>query len=111
MPASLDEVVSITENNLGAQLDRLRRGANAASSHATSFQYDSPDSSADDVASGGDTSSSENVLDDSTSHHHYHHQDHKRHHHQDHHSRHHGFTHHSVPAHVEVKKKVFCFWG
>ncbi|XP_025087952.1 TBC1 domain family member 4-like isoform X3 [Pomacea canaliculata] len=101
LPASLDEVVSITENNLGAQLDRLRRGANAASSHATSFQYDSPDSSADDVASGGDTSSSENVLDDSTSHHHYHHQDHKRHHHQDHHSRHHGFTHHSVPAHVE----------
>nr|KAG5707808.1 hypothetical protein BaRGS_015968 [Batillaria attramentaria] len=73
LPASLDEAVSITENNLGAQLDRLRRGANAAASHITNFHYDSGDSSADDLASGGETSSSENLLDEGEPHQHHHH--------------------------------------
>ncbi|XP_070197331.1 TBC1 domain family member 1-like [Littorina saxatilis] len=64
LPASLDEAVSITENNLGDQLERLRRGANAAASHAGNFNDESGDSSADDLASGGEMSSSENILEE-----------------------------------------------
>lgn len=75
LPASLDDAVVITENNLGAQLDRLRRGANAASSHVGVFHYDSGDSSMDDLASGGETSSSECLLDENVSHPHSQHKD------------------------------------
>ncbi|KAL8573381.1 hypothetical protein ACOMHN_032396 [Nucella lapillus] len=65
LPASLDEEVSIMENNLGDQLDRLRRGANLAASHAGHFQDESGESSADDLPSGGEmSSSSENIVDE-----------------------------------------------
>lgn len=70
LPASLDDEVSIMENNLGDQLDRLRRGANIAASHAGHFPDESGESSADDLASGGEmSSSSENILEEDPHHH------------------------------------------
>lgn len=70
LPTSLDEEVSITENNLGDQLNRLRQGANASASNFTNLHYDSADSSADDLLSGGETSSSENLLEEGEAEHH-----------------------------------------
>ncbi|XP_076467921.1 TBC1 domain family member 1-like isoform X2 [Babylonia areolata] len=79
LPASLDEEVSIMENNLGDQLDRLRRGANVAASHAGHFPDESGDSSADDLASGGEmSSSSENILEFDHHHHHHNHPAHQQ---------------------------------
>ncbi|XP_069129289.1 TBC1 domain family member 4-like [Argopecten irradians] len=57
LPASLDEVVSVTENELGAQNERLR---------GNTIHIDSPSSSADDLSGCSDgISSSENVLENS----------------------------------------------
>ena len=108
LPASLDEAVSITENNLGDQQDRLRRGANAATSHIGHFHYESGDSSADDLASGGESSSSENILEE----------DHHAHHPQQHHLQahppaqlgHHHHSFHSVTLSLEVSKGVIGSW-
>ena len=88
LPASLDEAVSITENNLGDQQDRLRRGANATASHVGHFHYESGDSSADDLASGGESSSSENILEE----------DHQQQHHL-----HHPHQHHQLEVHPPAR--------